>query len=190
MDLPTPGSPPSRVTEPATSPPPRTRSSSPIPVGTGTAEAELIDRSGNGVELDRSRTTAAATGPGSARVGRKSGAPPPRRRCSTLRRPGSVRTSEVSYARIRGSGRSSWVASCREPTSRVSHSGDELARRPLTGGDAQESAPAPASSTAGGSKPSMARKTSAPSSSSTMTVSPTRNSFQRIFSESGSSMSC
>ena len=33
VDLPMPGSPPSRTTEPATSPPPRTRSSSPMPTG-------------------------------------------------------------------------------------------------------------------------------------------------------------
>src|ERR1035441_2924522 len=51
VDLPTPGSPPSTVTEPATSPPLRTLSSSPIPVATATAPSALIERRGKGVAL-------------------------------------------------------------------------------------------------------------------------------------------
>ena len=48
--------------------------------------------------------------------------------------------------------------------------------------------PEPASSTGGGSIPSMARKTISSSSASTTIVSPAWNSFHRIFSESGSSI--
>ena len=39
VDLPTPGSPANKTTDPATRPPPRTRSSSPIPVGMNLASA-------------------------------------------------------------------------------------------------------------------------------------------------------
>ena len=88
--------------------------------GGGRADRSEWQRGGAGTVRERPRRPRVRLG----RAGRKSGAPPPRRRCSTPRRPGSVLTSEVSYARIRGSGRSSWVASCRETTSRVSHSGD------------------------------------------------------------------
>ena len=47
--------------------------------------------------------------------------------------------------------------------------------------------PLPASSTGGGSTPSIERNTISSSSASITIVSPARNSFQRIFSESGSS---
>ena len=47
MDLPTPGSPPRTVTDPATRPPPRTLSSSPIPVGAAAAPSGLIEPRGN-----------------------------------------------------------------------------------------------------------------------------------------------
>ena len=49
MDLPTPGSPASRITEPGTTPEPSTRSNSPIPVGTATdvvASMSVIRRAG------------------------------------------------------------------------------------------------------------------------------------------------
>src|SRR3954466_10111314 len=49
VDLPTPGSPASRITAPGTRPPPRTRSSSPTPVGRDTtvsSPTSVIDRTG------------------------------------------------------------------------------------------------------------------------------------------------
>ena len=83
VDLPIPGSPPSKVTDPGTSPPPSTRSSSATPVGTGVAAVAGDARSG---------PPAAATGPGRAgsrptrRLGpRPDGSSPPRPASSTPR---------------------------------------------------------------------------------------------------------
>ena len=56
--------------------------------------------------------------------------------------------------------------------------------------DAQVLGPAPASSTGGGCRPSTVRKTSSSLSTSTMIVSPARNSFHRMRSDSGSSTNC
>ena len=75
VDLPMPGSPPSRVTEPGTRPPPRTRSSSATPVGRG--------RALGGVDLEDRRRPVGR--PVARRAGpRPGGAPrPPPRGCST-----------------------------------------------------------------------------------------------------------
>ena len=61
VDLPIPGSPPSRTTEPATSPPPSTRSSSPMPTGRRTASAGVRgvgERDGDGPTDHRDGTPA------------------------------------------------------------------------------------------------------------------------------------
>ena len=50
VDLPTPGSPPSTVTDPATSPPPSTRSSSGSPVGTGSVASPTASAIGMGTD--------------------------------------------------------------------------------------------------------------------------------------------
>jgi hypothetical protein len=50
VDLPTPGSPPTTVTEPGTSPPPSTRSSSGSPVGTGSVASPIASAMGMGTE--------------------------------------------------------------------------------------------------------------------------------------------
>src|SRR5690625_7607390 len=68
VDLPTPGSPASSVTEPGTTPPPSTRSSSVTPVGCGRADPgaiELIGTAGRAGTAGRSPfdgAAAAATG--------------------------------------------------------------------------------------------------------------------------------
>ena len=107
---------------------------------------------------------------------------PPARSASTTRRSGpTVRTSwrAHSAARPRQGAASSHTAGSR---GRSRYSG---------------SAPAPASSSGGGSMPSIARKLSCgpspsigDSSTSTTMVSPTRNSFHKMRSESGSSTIC
>ena len=60
VDLPMPGSPPRRVTEPGTSPPDSTRSNSSTPVGRATASETSTDDSGTGID-DRSRASTAET---------------------------------------------------------------------------------------------------------------------------------
>ncbi len=55
VDLPMPGGPKSSVTEPATTPPPRTRSSSPTPVGRGRAPSVDTSRSGTGAACRAAR---------------------------------------------------------------------------------------------------------------------------------------
>jgi hypothetical protein len=69
VDLPMPGEPPSRTSEPGTSPPPRTMSSSPIPVPSRGARSALTSR----------RRTGRSTGP----VARAVRAPGPGARSST-----------------------------------------------------------------------------------------------------------
>ena len=190
MDLPTPGSPPSTVTEPATRPPPRTLSSSPMPVAAATALSALIEHRGNavaqGTEAHKRRGSVARpeSCPRCERCHRlfHEGVPLTTGRAASGPSRRAVSACPAAVNRLRSRHVLTLRAGCHTVAGRW--------RRLEAGENAQESAPAPANSTAGGSKPSMARKTRAPSSSSTITVSPTRNSFQRIFSESGSSTSC
>src|SRR5439155_27273506 len=62
VDFPTPGSPESRLTEPATNPPPRTRSSSPTPVGRRPSTAGPTSDTGTavGAEFGAARRTGVA----------------------------------------------------------------------------------------------------------------------------------
>ena len=60
MDLPIPGSPPSRVTEPGTRPPESTRSNSSTPVGTAAASDTSTDDNGTGM-VERPRASTAWT---------------------------------------------------------------------------------------------------------------------------------
>ena len=86
VDLPIPGSPPSRTTEPGTRPPPRTRSSSPIPTGRRGASGTADAREG-------SRPTAVVPARSRASVhARRAWARgrPSRRGCSTSRRCGTA----------------------------------------------------------------------------------------------------
>src|SRR6185503_14606532 len=50
VDFPTPGSPPRRISAPATTPPPRTRSNSAMPVGVRGASAPTIASNATGIE--------------------------------------------------------------------------------------------------------------------------------------------
>ena len=65
VDFPTPGSPPSTVTDPGTSPPPSTRSSSSSPVGTGRTASPTASAMGMGTD----GATSAAPGRRSAATG-------------------------------------------------------------------------------------------------------------------------
>ena len=100
VDLPIPGSPPTRTSEPGTSPPPRTRSSSPIPIGrrgdsAATSARGVARRRGQPGRGRPSRATRAARGRRSRRgcsTPRRRGTGPPsagRRRRRTGRRSGS-----------------------------------------------------------------------------------------------------
>src|SRR5262249_14551210 len=60
VDLPTPGSPPSRVSAPATTPPPRTRSNSVIPLETRGASILAISVNRTGAESHEGGTSIAA----------------------------------------------------------------------------------------------------------------------------------
>ena len=62
MDLPMPGSPPSKVTEPATMPPPNTRSSSPMPVATALAGVTSTSAIGRGAAAGDAPTWRAVAG--------------------------------------------------------------------------------------------------------------------------------
>ncbi len=53
VDLPMPGSPPMRMTEPATSPPPRTRSNSEMPQGSRSSASPATSQMGTGATPDR-----------------------------------------------------------------------------------------------------------------------------------------
>ena len=66
VDLPMPGSPPRRVTEPGTSPPDRTRSNSSTPVGTAAASDTSTEDSGTGMPDRSSSSTARTSGPRAA----------------------------------------------------------------------------------------------------------------------------
>ena len=63
VDLPMPGSPPSRITEPRTKPPPVTRSSSPIPEGMRGASLVSPVSPSRGKTRPRARDGRVATGP-------------------------------------------------------------------------------------------------------------------------------
>ena len=63
VDLPMPGSPPSRITEPRTKPPPVTRSSSPIPEGMRGASLASPVRPSSGNTRPRVRDGRVAAGP-------------------------------------------------------------------------------------------------------------------------------
>ena len=108
VDLPIPGSPPTRINDPGTRPPPRTRSSSPMPVARRGTSASPMSARATGRGAPSVGDRGAATAHGAARRGR-----PSRRGCSRSRTTGTGPPSAGSRRRTTGRRTDSWTSSPR-----------------------------------------------------------------------------
>ena len=111
VDLPMPGEPPMRTSEPGTTPPPSTRSSSPMPVPSRSIRAASTSPSATGVSARPERAPPSAPPPAARAAPRRAA---PRRACSTRRSPGSAHATSGSRARTRSRRRRWRIEPCCE----------------------------------------------------------------------------